>query len=74
MVFEDRIVPVVKETVRAVKHEEAWAKGNAKEPLQEEEDGGEEHSFAGKGDEAVLIIIIQVFGVERLPLFSSGSF
>lgn len=55
MVFEDRVVPVVKETDRAVKHEEAWAKGKAKEPLQEEEDEGEEYSFAGKGDEAVLI-------------------
>lgn len=52
---EDRVVPVVKETDRAVKHEEAWAKGKAKEPLQEEEDEGEEYSFAGKGDEAVLI-------------------
>lgn len=55
MVFKDRVVPVVKETDRAVKHEETWAKGKAKEPLQEEEDEGEEYSFAGKGDEAVLI-------------------
>jgi len=52
---EDRIVPV-KEKTRAGKQEEAWAKGKADELLQEEEgDAREEYSFAGKGDEAVLL-------------------
>jgi len=55
LLFEDRIVPV-KEKTRAGKQEQAWAKGKAEELLQEEEgDAGEEYSFAGKGDEAVLL-------------------
>ena len=43
----------MKETNQAVKLEEAWAKGKDKDPLQEDE--GDEYSFAGKGDENVLI-------------------